>query len=180
MKLVISDAHEGIKAPPPAAVHDMAALPGVFPKERAGACWQEQPASRVGLHRHCLRPARLSRGEDPVLPGRRPDEGKAKKARRLDGRRRGGRACLNDLSCQRRSKIRPRGGAKVVHFGHDWRLGSRALHIACGCRGALVRQDQVRFCFRSFSVPCSGPGGSCRRSSPEWRRGGSTDRAKHR
>lgn len=69
-------------------------------------------------------------------------------------------------NCQRRCKIRPWGGAKVVQSERDWRLGRRAPHIADGCQGALVRKDQLRAWFRSSCGPCSARGDSCRHSSP--------------
>ena len=80
--------------------------------------------------------------------------------------------------CQRRSKIRPRGGTIVDHPWRDWRLGNRASHIAGGCRGALVRQDQLWVWFRISVGPCFARGDSWRRSSPECWHGGSAGRAR--
>jgi transposase InsO family protein len=42
--------------------------------------------------------------------------------------------------CQRRSKNRPRGGAKPGHWRRAKRHGARAPHIAGACHGALARR----------------------------------------
>jgi transposase-like protein len=56
VKLVISDAHEGIKAAISKVLNAaLAALPRALHAQRAGACRQERPARGVRLHRHGLR-----------------------------------------------------------------------------------------------------------------------------
>ena len=44
------------------------------------------------------------------------------------------------LMCQRRSKNRPRGGAKPGQWRSATRHGARAYHIAGACHGALARR----------------------------------------
>ena len=57
VKLVVSDAHEGIKAAVSKVLsRDLAALPRPLHAQRAGACRQERPTRRLRLHRHRLRP----------------------------------------------------------------------------------------------------------------------------
>lgn len=56
VKLVISDAHEGIKAAVSKVLNAVAALPGSLHAQRARACRQAGPACRLRLHRHRLRP----------------------------------------------------------------------------------------------------------------------------
>ena len=59
VKLVISDAHEGIKAAVSKVLQrDLAALPRALHAQRPGACRHEAAARRLGLHRHRLRPGR--------------------------------------------------------------------------------------------------------------------------
>ena len=66
VKLVISDAHEGIKAAVAKVLsRDLAALPRALHAQRAGPCRQERPARRLGLHRHRLRPGRRRRPPRP-------------------------------------------------------------------------------------------------------------------
>ena len=53
VKLVISDAHEGIKAAGcQGAERHLAALPGPLHAQRAGACRKERPACGLRFHRH--------------------------------------------------------------------------------------------------------------------------------
>ena len=98
VKLVISDAHEGIKA---AVVEGpqrhLAALPRPLHAQRAGPCRQERPARRLGLHRHRLRPGRRRGRQGAVAPRRRPAPPQGPEARRPDGRGRDRRARLHDL-----------------------------------------------------------------------------------
>lgn len=99
VKLVVSDAHEGIKAAvTQGAVRDMAALPGPFHEERAGACRQERPPRRLGLHRHRLRPGDGGGRQHPMARRCRPDPAEGAQARHHHGRRRARRACLYDFS----------------------------------------------------------------------------------
>jgi hypothetical protein len=57
VKLVISDAREGIKA----AVARLAALPGALHAQRARPCRQERETRGVGVHCHRLRPGSCRR-----------------------------------------------------------------------------------------------------------------------
>ena len=53
VKLVISDAHEGIKATVAKVLQrQLAALPRALHAQRAGACRQERAACGLRLHRH--------------------------------------------------------------------------------------------------------------------------------
>ena len=62
VKLVISDAHEGIKAAVAKVLErHLAALPRPLHAQRPGPCRQERPARRLRLHRHRLRPGRRRR-----------------------------------------------------------------------------------------------------------------------
>ena len=59
VKLVISDAHEGLKAAVAKVLQrHLAALPRPLHAQRPGPCRQERPARRLRLHRHRLRPGR--------------------------------------------------------------------------------------------------------------------------
>ena len=98
VKLVISDAHEGLKA---AIAEDpqrhLAALPRPLHAQRARPCRQERPACGLGLRRHRLRPGRRGQRQAAVAPRRRPAAAESPEARRADGRGRAGRAGLHDL-----------------------------------------------------------------------------------
>ena len=73
VKLVISDAHEGIKAAVARVFRaSLAALPRALHAQRARPCRQERPARGVGVHRHRLRPGRRRRRQGAVAPGRGP------------------------------------------------------------------------------------------------------------
>ncbi|SIT59059.1 transposase [Mesorhizobium prunaredense] len=105
VKLVVSDAHEGIKGRRhQGAVRDMAALPRPFHEERAGACRQERAPRRLGFHRHRLRPGDGRGRKHAMARRRRPDPAEGAQARHHHGRRRARRARLHDLpegtSCQ--------------------------------------------------------------------------------
>ena len=64
VKLVISDAHEGIKAARLQGAHrDLAALPRPLHAQRPGPCRPQRQARRLGLHRHRLRPGRRRGGQ---------------------------------------------------------------------------------------------------------------------
>nr|WP_281040271.1 transposase [Rhizobium ruizarguesonis] len=52
VKLVVSDAHEGLKAPVTKVLNATCSLH----EERAGACWKERQAGRIRLHRNGLCP----------------------------------------------------------------------------------------------------------------------------
>ncbi len=88
--------HQGLGRTRPE--HDLAALSGAFPEERSCACGQKQQTRRLRLYRHRLRTAGPCGGESPMAQRRRPDAGQAAQALRADGRCRGGRARLHDLS----------------------------------------------------------------------------------
>jgi putative transposase len=93
VKLVVSDAHEGIKA----AVAKL-----------MSATWQRcrvhtmrnAPARRVGLHRHRLRPGQRGCRQDAVAQGRRSIAAQAAQACRVHGRGRERRARLHGLSAR--------------------------------------------------------------------------------
>jgi putative transposase len=105
VKLVISDAHEGIKA----AVSRV--LTATWQRCRVQfasrrlrrheecpcPCRQERPARRIGLHRHRLRPERRRGGPGTVAPRRRSAPAQGAEARRAHGRGRDRRAGLHDL-----------------------------------------------------------------------------------
>ena len=98
VKLVVSDAHEGLKAAVTKVLsRHLAALPRPLHAERAGPCRQERPARRLGLHRHRLRPGDAGGRQRPVARRRRPDPAEGAEARRHPRRRRAGRARLHDL-----------------------------------------------------------------------------------
>ena len=72
VKLVVSDAHEGIKATvSQGAQRQLAALPRALHAQRAGACRQERAARRLRLHRHRVCPGRC-RGRTERSGGRSP------------------------------------------------------------------------------------------------------------
>ena len=52
VKLVISDAHEGLRASVAGVLNTKAALPRAFPAQRAGSCGQEQSPGGLRFHRH--------------------------------------------------------------------------------------------------------------------------------
>ena len=110
VKLVISDAHEGIKAAVSKVLQrDLAALPRPLHAQCAGPCRQERTARRLRLHRHRLRPGRRRGRQSPVAQGRRSVAAQAAQARRPHGRGRSRRARLHDLpgSASRPSCTRP-------------------------------------------------------------------------
>lgn len=69
VKLVVSDAHEGIKAHGRQGPEcHLAALPCPLHAQRAGACRQERPARRLRLHRHRVCPGRRRGSADQLRP----------------------------------------------------------------------------------------------------------------
>ena len=130
VKLVVSDAHEGLKAAiarvlnsswQRCRVHFMrnvlahagkqgrrrqtderhlAALPRPCHAQRARPRRQEQPPRRVGLHGDRLRPGQRRGRQGAMAQGRRPAQTEAPQARRLHGRGRGRRARLHELSAR--------------------------------------------------------------------------------
>ena len=106
VKLVISDAHEGIKAAVAKVLQrHLAALPRALHAQRPGPCRQERPPRRLGLHRHRLRPGRRRGGQGAVAQGRRSAAAQAAQARRLAGRGRDRRAGLHDFPAAHRTKL---------------------------------------------------------------------------
>ena len=78
VKLVVSDAHEGIKAAVgKVLLRHLATLPGPLHAQRAGACRQERTPGRLRLHRHRLCPGDARGGApcngapSPTRSGRR-------------------------------------------------------------------------------------------------------------
>jgi putative transposase len=78
VKLVVSDAHEGIKAAvTKVLVRHLAALSRALHAQCPGACRKERPQCRLGLHRHRFRPGRHPRppacngAPSPTRSGRR-------------------------------------------------------------------------------------------------------------
>jgi hypothetical protein len=98
VKLVVSDAHEGIKATVSKnPQRDLAALPGPLHAQRPGPRRQERQARRLGLHRHRLRPGRCRAGHGPMAARRRSAQAQGRQARSIDGRRRARRAGRHEL-----------------------------------------------------------------------------------
>ena len=98
VKLVISDAHEGLKAAVAKVLHATWQRCRVhFHAQRAGPCRQEQRPGRRRLHRHRLCPGRRRRSQGTMAQGRRSAPAQAAQARRADGRGRGRRAGLHGL-----------------------------------------------------------------------------------
>ena len=97
VKLVISDAHEGLKAAVAKVLQcHLAALPRPL-HAQLGARRQRAAPRRLRLHRHRLRPGRRRGRQGAMAQGRRPAPAQAAQARRTDGRRRGRRARLHGL-----------------------------------------------------------------------------------
>ena len=97
VKLVVSDAHEGIKATvAKGAQRQLAAVPRPLHAQRAGACRQERAARCFRLHRHRVRPGRCRGRANAVAQGRQSAPPQAAEACRLPGRGRDRRARLHD------------------------------------------------------------------------------------
>ena len=83
VKLVISDAHEGIKAAVAKLMNATWQRCRVhYHAQRARPRWQEQPARRLGLHRYRFRPGQRRGRQDAMAQGRRPAQAQAAQARR--------------------------------------------------------------------------------------------------
>jgi putative transposase len=106
VKLVVSDAHEGIK-PTVAKVLDASwqRCRVHFMRNALGACRQERAARRLRLHRHSVCPGRRRGRANPVAQGRRPAPPQAAQTCRLPRRGRDRCARLHDLSAQHRTKL---------------------------------------------------------------------------
>jgi transposase-like protein len=94
VKLVISDAHEGIKAAVSkilcaswqrCRVHPRVKPEGMLHAQRPRPCRAPGPARRLRLHRHRLRPERCGIGQGPVAPCRRPAAAEGAEARHAHG-----------------------------------------------------------------------------------------------
>jgi putative transposase len=97
VKLVVSDAHEGIKATVAKVLNATWQRCRVHFMRNALACWQERPARRIRLHRHSVRPGRRRGRNSPVAQGRRPAPPQAAQACRLPRRGRDRCARLRDI-----------------------------------------------------------------------------------
>ena len=107
VKLVISDAHEGIKAAVAKVFNATWQRCRVhFMRNALAHAGRQRPARRLRLHRHRLRPGRRRGRTRAVAPRRRPAPSKAPQARRIHGRGRDRRAGLHDASRQQhRAKL---------------------------------------------------------------------------
>ena len=98
VKLVISDAHEGLKSRRrQGARRLLAALPRPLHAQRARARQQERPPRRLGLHRHRFRARLGRRRRQAMAAGRRPVARQTAKARRPARRSRGRRPRVHEL-----------------------------------------------------------------------------------
>jgi transposase-like protein len=110
VKLVVSDAHEGLKAAVAKVlqstwqrcrVHFMrnalAHSPSKDGRSSNALCRKERQAGRFRLHRHRLRTRRRRSGEGTMAQGRRSVAPQTAEARDADGRRGSGRARLHGL-----------------------------------------------------------------------------------
>jgi putative transposase len=85
VKLVISDAHEGLKAAIAKVLHLLAALPGALHAQCPGLCRQAGPPRRRRLHRHRVCSGRCRSSSHPVAPGGRSAPAQSAQTRRSDG-----------------------------------------------------------------------------------------------
>ena len=86
IKLVISDAHEGIKAAIAKVLpRHMAALSGSLHAQRARLCRSPGPSCRSCLHRHRLCSGRCRGRQQAMAPGRRPIASQGAETRGLHG-----------------------------------------------------------------------------------------------
>ena len=98
VKLVVSDAHEGIKA----AVSKVLSATWQrcrvhFMRNALAHAGRSGRARRLGLHRHRLRPGRCRGRQGAMAPRRRPAPAQGRQARNPDGRGRSRRPRLHDL-----------------------------------------------------------------------------------
>ena len=99
VKLVISDAHEGIKAAVAKVLHATWQRCRVhFMRNVLAHAGKPGPARRLRLHRHRLRPGRRRGRQQAMAPGRRSAPTQGAEARRPHGRGRARRAGLHELS----------------------------------------------------------------------------------
>ncbi|WP_422653176.1 IS256 family transposase [Bradyrhizobium sp. 26S5] len=106
VKLVVSDAHEGIKATVAKCSTPAGnTVPRPLHAQRAGARRQERAARRLRLHCHGVRPGRCRGRTSKVAEGRRPASSQAAQACRLP--RRSGDRCagLHEFPPQHRTKL---------------------------------------------------------------------------
>ena len=86
VKLVISDAHEGLKAAIAKRTPcHLAALPRASDTQPARPCRAPRPRGRIGLHRHRLRTRGRRGGQNAMAQGRRPAAPQTAETRRLYG-----------------------------------------------------------------------------------------------
>ncbi len=139
VKLVVSDAHEGLKA----AVSKV--LSATWQRCRvhfirnalahAGkTCRQERQACRFRLHRHGVCPRHSGGGKYPMASRRRPDQAEGAETRHAHGQRRTGHAGLHDLSqaalgqaSQHQPDRAPQRREQAPHRGR-WHLPQRRRH----------------------------------------------------
>ncbi|ESX34985.1 transposase [Mesorhizobium sp. LSHC440A00] len=98
VNLVVSDAHEGLKAAVTKVLRaHMTEVPRPLHEERAGPCRQERPQGRLSLHPHRFRPGNARGRVRTMARRRRPDPAEGAEAGDNHGRRRARRAGLHDL-----------------------------------------------------------------------------------
>ena len=86
VKLVVSDAHEGLKAAIAKVLNATWQRCRVhFMRNVLAHAGKQGRRVRRGLHRHRLRPGRWRSGQGPVAAGRRPAAPEGQEARRVDG-----------------------------------------------------------------------------------------------
>ena len=96
-RLVISDAHESLKAAVAKVLRATWQMQGSLRPQRPGPCEQDPTPHRLRLDRHRLRRGRRGGSEAAVAHRRRPAPPKGAQARDADGQRRGGRPRLHDV-----------------------------------------------------------------------------------
>src|SRR5215469_10972366 len=98
VKLIVSDAHEGLKAAVAKVLNASWQRCRVHFMRNVLAHAGKQGPCRLGLHRHRLRPGRCRGRQDPMAAGRRPTAPESQESRRVHGRRRERRAGLYGIS----------------------------------------------------------------------------------
>jgi len=85
VKLVISDAHEGLKAAVASTACHVAALPGASDAQPPGSCRTPGTRRRIGLHRDSLRTRGCRGSQGAMAQGRRPATPQTAETCRLHG-----------------------------------------------------------------------------------------------
>jgi len=98
VKLIVSDAHEGLKAAVSKVLQSTWQRCRVHFMRNALAYAGKRTAGRLRLHRHRLRAGRRRGSQDAMAQGRRSVAPQTAEARGPDGRRRAGRSRLHELS----------------------------------------------------------------------------------